>query len=793
MVQFDTTATTTGWCNISAAFPNTPDRSTSGGTPDIDIIGSVPERGLLAFLMPQKPRGTDRINTILLTLTTRRVDGSGGTRTWQFYTTDKPWRSFDVSSGTATWNAYQTPGSLWNVAGGDTQILVGAQSVSGGYSSSFAADIRAIGSDWGDRFTVLVRDNNETGGAAGHFCFATYLTNGTVAWMPHITVRATDDPPAGINDLAVSPDLSLSEASYSFRQRAVVSWSASEADDFKRVRIRYGINRSQKDDHIHKAFVNSRASTTYLDPTLYTDGSTIYYSVYPEDFRNGSTSTALGATYTNVSNIVSWTKPAALIGRVSPSTGASTLESVEVNVRQTNDSAGMGSAMASFKKAKIVWADKSYSWTQTLTSAGGYAYARHRYTAATSGYTIRALVEDIKGFRSSLDSYGTSITIANLGPIAKIVGSPTRTFTAATYSFGLLEFTTPVNHSEGFVAWDEGTPAPASGIARSFRYNVVSTGSFTALLLRKEGAVYRVVYATPLTSGATVAGIYRREINWRVYKGDLVGIHSYAATYTDSVGTGYRIALGSTSTTVVPGRLFPKQRAVYVGRTPNAVVSYALTNPVHFSSKDSFARGSNRFINRLRWGPDYSGDFGAAGGATYTTGATTSFYWAWTTATTQFMAVRAIDDSHASSIDHIGVVVETEATFRIPDDLRDGMKHLADNRGRAYTNSPSLGMNYGTLDLGSIDPVVLSVSGESYSLATSTNDWIDIARLSAVFQQRKRVYIIPPWSTSTAVQGYVVDPPIVRDAGDPLVKKWSVKIAVAGDSATDFGGGGSPS
>jgi len=789
MVQFDTTATAQEDTRILENSPNT---NFDGN--ELVVVGSetgFAKRSIIAFALPSKPSGTDKIDRITGVLTYERSGTTGGaasTRFHRVYTVTQKW-----TEGSATWNRY-TSGAVWATAGGDKGDELTSRQVSFSYGASAAYDITASRVDWDGHVSILIHDSLETGaGPQEGFVFFDTETVSTVAWMPHITIRATDDPPDAINDLSVSPDLSLSEASYSFRQRAVLSWSESDADDFRRVRLRYGINRSLSANHIHKAFVSSRASTTYLDPTLYTDGSTIYYSAYVEDFRNGSTSTALGATYTNVSNIVSWTKPQALIGRVNPSTGASTLESVEVNVRQTNDSAGMGSAMASFKKAKIVWADKSYSWTQTLTSAGGYAYARHRYTKATSGYTIRALVEDIKGFRSSLDSYGTSVTIANLGPVAKIVASPTRTKTAATYSFGLLAFSSPSNHSSPFIAWDEGVPAPASGLARSFRYNVVSTGSFTALLLRKDGAMYRVVYATPLTTGGTVAGIYRREINWRVYKGDLVGIYSFAATYTDSVGTGYRIALGSTSTTVVPGRLFPKQRAVYVGRTPNVAVSYSLTNPVHFSSKDSFARGSNRFINRFRWGPDFAGDFGTAGGATYTTGATTSFYWAWTTATTQFMAVRAVDDSHASSIDHIGVIVETEATFRIPDDLRDGMKHLSDNRGRAYTHSPSLGVNYGTLDIGSIEPVVLSVSGESYSLATTTNDWIDIARLSAVFQQRKRVYIIPPWSTSTAVQGYVVDPPIVRDAGDPLVKKWSVRIAVAGDSAADFGGGGSPS
>src|SRR5207247_11115600 len=104
---------------------------------------------------------------------------------------------------------------------------------------------------------------------------------------------------------------------------------------------------------------------------------------------------------------------------------------------------------------------------------------------------------------------------------------------------------------------------------------------------------------------------------------------------------------------------------------PKVSVSYALTNSVSLSAKDSFARGSNRSINRFRWAPNYAGDFGAAyaTGGSYTTGATSSFYWAWTTATTQVVAVRAAADTNASSIDVAGVVIETESTFRIPDNI----------------------------------------------------------------------------------------------------------------------------
>src|SRR3990167_9181764 len=139
-----------------------------------------------------------------------------------------------------------------------------------------------------------------------------------------------------------------------------------------------------------------------------------------------------------------------------------------------------------------------------------------------------------------------------------------------------------------------------------------------------------------------------------------------------------------TSTTLAVGNRLGKYRidTVISGRRKAFSISYALTNPMHFSAKDSFARSSNRFINRFRWDTDYNGTFGS----NYDTGATTSVYYAWTTATTQFVAVRAVDNSHASSIDVAGVVVQTESTFRIPNDLRDGVNsQIRDARSRAYT------------------------------------------------------------------------------------------------------------
>jgi len=204
-------------------------------------------------------------------------------------------------------------------------------------------------------------------------------------------------------------------------------------------------------------------------------------------------------------------------------------------------------------------------------------------------------------------------------------------------------------------------------------------------------------------------------------------------------------------------------------------VTTAYTNPVHFSAKDSFARGSNRTINRFRWDTDYNGTFGSD----FNTGATTSFYYAWTSATTQFVAVRAVDDSHASSVDIAGVVIETESTFRFPDDLRDAMEYRSSPRSRAYTQMAVVGRDYGVFDLGSIEPRTVVLRGLARSLATGSNNPVDIDRISAAFQQRKRIYVLPGESAATAVQGYIVEEPIIEDANDPVAKQWSLTVAVA--------------
>src|SRR3990167_5153329 len=405
MATFDTPATAQEYVNIDEVQPNT-----NLDTLDVWVTGGLTgnaTRGLVNFKVPEKPTGVNRIDRMLCVLVLHESLGGAVNRFHNVYKISQIW-----TEASATWNN-STGGVAWQTAGGDKSVLLTSRPVAISYGERDAYDVTSMGLDWGGHGSVLIQDSGETGGAERGAAYFDTESVGTVAWMPHVVITATDDPPASLQGVTVSPDVSLSESSYTYRQRAIISWTESDENDFKRYRIRKGVNRSQASDHTHLAFVRSRASTTYLDPTLYTDGSTIYYAIYPEDTRNGSTSTFLGATYTNVSNIVSWTKPAALIGRVSPSSSASVLDSVEVNVRQTNDSVGIGSAMGSFKRAKIIWADKSYSVTGNLTSAGGYAYARHRYTAASATLTVRALVEDLKGFRSGLDSYATTIAITS--------------------------------------------------------------------------------------------------------------------------------------------------------------------------------------------------------------------------------------------------------------------------------------------------------------------------------------------------------------------------------------------
>jgi len=775
MGTFETTATAAQNIEIDEAIPNTPT-----GQSYLDVLSgtaSTDQRVCVSFRLPDKPRYWNDIERVTAVLTVESANGTPGTRNYQCYRTGVPFGGWTVTSGTATWNSYQHPGLAWATAGGDLDELASSQSVSGSYGASYVFDITALDLTWEDNVRLIIKDASEGNALLIGYSFFNVTGTGTaatVAWKPHVVVRFTDDPPDGINDLRVEPDISLSEASYTFRQRATIKWNASSADDFYRYRLRKGVNRSQASDHTHLAFVYSRASTAYLDGTLYTDSSTIYYSIYPEDRRNGSTSTALGATYCNVSNIVSWRKPDAVIGSISIGSSASTLQEIEMRVRT--------STMANAKKAKIVWGDNGVSYTDNLTSAGGYLYARHRYTKATAGYTIRAQIEDTNGFRSGVDSYGTGVTISNLGPVSKIIASPSRQRTASTYSFGNSMGAPGINDTLRQLIFDSDTTkfSNADGIATSFRFRTgTSAASFAAVILRDEGDHYRVTQIAELTTATTATEI-RKSVNLRVNRGDILAIYQRnGVVRATTIGTGYAYGPFSAGSAIAVNTILRKYARV-LGQPP-IIKAYAHTNPVHFSAKDSFARGSNRVINRFRWAPNYAGDFGVAygSGGSYTTGATSSFYWAWTTATSQFVAVRAVDDTHSSSLDVVGVTVETEATFRIPDDIRDVVTERQSIRQRSYGQSRSIMRDYGYLELGNIEPRTIQIRGHATTRSSTTNNLIDIERISAVFQQRKRIYILPGESAATYVQGYAIDAPVMETTDDPAAKRWSMTIAVA--------------
>src|SRR3990167_10743817 len=492
MANYDTTATVSQDATMNRASQNN-SRATytrvvfrNGGVIGNDFASTHP---IVSFRIPTKPSGADSIVSVNLVLTGKQTEYTSPAHadsTRAYSNGNLPWTETFVS-----YNSYASF-SLWprDVSHGSTinSILSVLQLPAPNntiYGASFSWAITSPGLDWEKNGQCnLSFATYNTLGQATFLFFGINGTVGTTAWYPHIVVRFTDNPPLAIADLTVSPDTSLSEASYTFRQRAFLKWTASSADDFSRYRIRFGVNRSLAANHTHKAFVNSRGSTSYLDTTLYTDASTIYYSVYVEDTRNQSAS-----TNTNVSNVVSWTKPNAIVGSVSIGSSASTLQEIEARVRTTT--------MANGKKVKVVWGDNAYTFSENLPSAGGYFYARHRYTKATSGYTIRAQVEDINGFRSALDSYGTSVTISNLGPVAKIVASPSRQRTASTFNFGNAFVSVAGDWSGMFLFPASSTSASLSnGVATSFRFKTgTSTSAYQIALLRPESGNWRIIYA----------------------------------------------------------------------------------------------------------------------------------------------------------------------------------------------------------------------------------------------------------------------------------------------------------
>jgi len=284
-----------------------------------------------------------------------------------------------------------------------------------------------------------------------------------------------------------------------------------------------------------------------------------------------------------------------------------------------------------------------------------------------------------------------------------------------------------------------------------------------------------------------VGAFVYRDINWRINRGDVVGHYGMGgfSPIASAAATGKKtdlMTIPSSSSTIwrTIGTRVPRWRIdITSASRPMIKVRTAFTNPIHFTSKDSFARGANRTINRFHWVPDWTGGtFPITAASVVNTGASTSFYYGWTTATTQFIAVKAIDNAgaEASAVSVIGVVIQTESTFRFPDDIRDSVESISDGRDRGFSFDPAVGVDYGFLDIGSIGPRVLTIKGYAATESSTTDELIDIERISRVFQQRYRVYVVTPTSAATAIQGYVLEAPIIQDVSAPAHKKWSVRV-----------------
>lgn len=745
--------------------------ATNYGTYGAVLVGGTAggrHRGILSFRLPQVPLGADTITNVFLTLTLTQFAGSSFPAV--AYADTQLW-----SEGGVTWNQY-TGGLNWTAAGGDLGNLEGQVVVSGALSS-YTADISALNLTWGGHASLIIRDTTDGGALADFYS----LNSGqAISKLPHITVRYLNNPPAAITDLTLSPDLSLSEATAAYRVSPVLKWSAVNASDFSRYRIRKGTS-SDPSTMTHLAFVTSRGSTTYTDRsvTRINSGTTYYYAIYPEDNLNQSASTNC-----LVSNVISLLVSDALIGSASIGSSASTLQEIEIRVRSPTVDQNL------WKKAKVWWGDapNAVSYTANLTVGGGYFYARHRYSIATTivagGYSvpgrdIRAQIEDVNGFRGGVDLFGTTVTISNLGPIAKIVASPSKQRVASTFSFGGDRSNWSSNFAiNAFLMTNPALGAPADGYAQSFAINVGAAGSFAAVLLSSEGTKYRIKYYDEFTTGSA-STIVRRDVNWSVKKGDILGVRSRGAVMTcgnDAGNIGYILNwAGSNSSSVVIGSAYPKYLFSYNGTGPGVRIMTAYTNPIHFSSKDSYARGSNRSLRRFKWNVNYNGTFGS----NFNTTATTDFYYAWTSATTQFVAVRAVDDtSTASSIDIAGVVIQTESTFRIPDNLVDVETKIQEKRQRAFTASPAIARDYGVFDYGAIEPRSWSVHGHAVTVATGASYPTDAARLTAAFQQAWRIYLKPSTSASY-VQGYIMNAPFTQDSTDPLATDWTIDVQEA--------------
>src|SRR3990167_2487608 len=220
MVSFDTTAT----C-AEDAFMQSANPTESRGTAIFVAVQSYSAgdtRAIIGFRVPSKPIGTDRLTKVQLVLTHRGYVANAASRSYLAYDLrGRLWTSTIPGGEYVDWTYYDS-GLAWTTPGGDLNNQVARSQVTDTTDSSYAWDfsLDAYGLDWNKRGSVIIIDANEgdaTQRLKGFYSLESSVA--TAAWKPHIVVSAEDDPPAGIKDLTASADTSLSEATYTFRQR----------------------------------------------------------------------------------------------------------------------------------------------------------------------------------------------------------------------------------------------------------------------------------------------------------------------------------------------------------------------------------------------------------------------------------------------------------------------------------------------------------------------------------------------------------------------------------------------
>jgi len=800
----DVTSTTVYDTTLSSTVPT----GTYGTAVRLAINGYNPNSEktiLVRFRMPDRPLGAGTIRETNYTMT--YASGvNPGTQIWinayrgvswmpRWVETTVHWITKAVGRPWLYRGATRERGDYLSSVGVDPITTPGALVTR---SATFSWDITSYGLSWGEYGDLFFRlDSRSSNVGDIYWWLSKDSATATAAIRPHVTVTWEDQPPDPITDLKVVGDTDsfVTDATQSYKQFGQkLTWSPSAAEDFYRYRIRYSTSTSIN-SFVTTAVVYNRASTVYYDKREMGNPGTWYWLIYVEDYNNKSAST--NCRQGNIAAAVTLSDPMRQLS-VSRAT-SNILDEVTIYYRpQALAGETDADAMKRAKGLYAWWGDGSTSFSKKRTGvdgAGGYFYATHRYSKATTVFP-RGQIEFLNGLRapqsqSSHASYtgspwaggpGTGMVVGKRNPIAAVSPSPALARTASTFNVGddgAGQTGTRAANEFSILAAEE---APADGVGLRWRTRAsATTGTHVALLLRPEGAYYRIVQADEFTSGTVNAFLYR-DLNWRIRRGDVVGIWGPA---TSGVTTGgYRYTVGATisfSSTIYRtiGTRIPRWRLSFAANEPECLVRDAYTNAVHFTSKDSYARSAQRSISRFHWYPNWvGGTFPVTAASVVNTGATTSFYYAWTTATTQFVAVKALDDAveEGSTVAAIGVRVETEATFRFPDDVRDAVESIADDRSRLFSLDPVVGVDYGALDLGAIGPRVLTIRGYAVTQSSTTNDLIDIQRVSRVFQQRIRCHVVSPTSAATAVQGYVLEPPVVQDSGAPTHKRWTVRV-----------------